>query len=138
MLHEAYSDGELNSMCPRVLTTATKDRQKAVKACLVAINDSPVGDPASLAAMADLTRLLATDADAKGVRLDLAITLPSGRELLIDFAGVHPTASSIQAGVSRWCENMRAGESVAAGVVATNPMARIPSPAVSTTENRKH
>ena len=32
---------------------------------------------------------------------------------------------------------MRVGESVAAGVVANNPMARIPSPAISATENRK-
>ena len=124
-------------MCPRVLTRAARDKQKTVKVCLVTIDDSPVGDAASLAAMVDLKRLLATDTDAKGVRLDLAITLPSGRELWIDFAGVHPTASSIPAGVSRWCSNMRAGETVAAGVAANNPMARIPSPAVSATENRK-
>ena len=80
-------------MCPRVLTIAVKDRQKAVKVCLVVINDSTVGDPTSLTVMADLTSLLATDTDAMRVRLNLAITLPIGRELWIDLAGVNPTTS---------------------------------------------
>ena len=78
------------TLCPRVLTTAAKDRQKAVKACLTVINGSPVGDPASLSAMVDRTRLLATDTDVKGVRLDLAITSQAGASCGLTSPGCTP------------------------------------------------
>ena len=76
---------------------------------------------------------------AKGVRLDLVIEqLPcGGKDLLIDFSGIHATAVATLAKLKLFMTALSISDTVAAGVVSNNPTARVPSPAVVAAEELK-
>ena len=76
------------------------------------------------------TALRKVPKDTKGVRLDLSIELPGNVELLCDFSGIHPTTLAVIPKLKKFVKALDLGEDVSAGVVANNPSARMPSPAV--------
>ena len=82
----------------------------------------------TLANLTDALTSLTTQ--TKGVRLDLLISLPNMPDLWCDFTGIHPTAKNSIRKLQNFLVASGLGHDVAAGVVANNPTARQPSPAV--------
>jgi hypothetical protein len=136
---DAYTEEECRTLCPRgqsrkatALAQAVAERVAALEVTLPSSSDYATH-------LVALRRLLAQAGDArttKDVRLDLEIELPS-KTLLIDVAGVHPTATSVIPVVRKWRREVAVGNAVSPGVVANNPTARLQSPAVTRTEASK-
>jgi hypothetical protein len=74
--------------------------------------------------------LTSVPASTKGVRLDLAIEFPGGKDLWCDFTGIHATSTSTSKKLTKWLNEANIADYVSAGVVANNPTARTASPAV--------
>ena len=137
LLHE-YSDAELRALCPKVRNGANKHRSDAIFLALTKLSALPPQDPGIPTALEAIRRVIAeTPASTKGVRLDLALTLPDGAELWVDFAGVHPTTRSTRARLTKWLRTNLMADFVSAGATANNPAARAPSPAVELTVKTK-
>ena len=137
LLHE-FTPLELRSLCPKTHSTANKARSAAIYAALEKMASLPADDPNVPIVVQAIKRIIAeTPASTKGVRLDLAITFPNGSECWVDFAGVHPTTRAALARINTWMSTTMMADHVAAGVVANNPAARAPSPAVELTVKAK-
>ena len=139
VLLEAFTEDECRALCPRAqskkataIATTVARLAESIQLLLPGTREHAEQTNALRQALAEARDKRAT----KGVRFDIMIELRA-MTILADVAGVHPTAKSLLAALRSWRRKVADGLSVSAGVVANNPTARLPSPAVVRTEISK-
>jgi hypothetical protein len=131
ILKNQFTETECRSLCPKTTSCANRARSAALASTLNNLATMRAG-PARDSTMHTLGVALASlPNETKGVRLDLAIEFPELSDILCDFTGIHPTTKGVQGQLLRFLKAQDLGEDVSAGVVANNPLAREPSPAVA-------
>ena len=137
LLHE-FSAYEVRTLCPKTQSKANMARSAAIYTALTKLAALPKGSPGIQTALLAIKKIINdTPVSTKGVRLDLALKMPNGHDLWIDFAGVHPTTRSAMGRIDNWLTTINMGDFVSSGATATNPSARAPSPAVALTVQGK-
>jgi hypothetical protein len=135
VLMDEFSAEECRALCPKDVTTDLRLKAMDFHGLMLSMASINLNSPG---AAETLGIIKAKIGDAlqripkatKGVRLDLTIELPDGTELLIDFTGIHPTTAAALPKLKLFTRALDLGDDVSAGVVANNPSARLPSPAV--------
>jgi hypothetical protein len=140
VLLEAFTEDECRTLCPRAQSKKNQLCAIAASKKIIALKALSPGTAEHATAMTELHYLMADVAKsgtAKGVRLDLQITLAK-KELLCDFAGVHTTAPSSIPALKKWRQDITKGLAIAAEGDAKNPSARLPTPNIVKTVRTKH
>ena len=138
LLQQEFTETEIRSLCPKVHNGASRLRSKAIYDALTHLASLPADDPTAARLLETIKKIIAdTPAKTKGVRLDLALTLPDGQEIWIDFAGVHPTTLHARSRIDAWLRTTQLADFVSSGAAANNPASRVPSPAVVFTVDMK-
>jgi hypothetical protein len=118
-------------MMPKVVTKRTKQRTNELRTLFEEMAKLPPEGPEVAILIDAVKRTLTTvHKDTKGVRLDLAATLPDGREFVFDFTGVDSTTKAAIKSLRSFVRANKLANDAASGVVINNAMARVPSPAV--------
>ena len=135
VLMDEFSAEECRALCPKDMTAdlrlkALDFHQLMMSMAAINLNNAGASEMLSIVKAKIGDALQRIPKATKGVRLDLAIAMPDGTELLVDFTGIHPTAAGAISQLKLFVRALDLGNDVSAGVVANNPSARQPSPAV--------
>jgi hypothetical protein len=91
-----------------------------------------------LAATIKLDQLFTQSASStKGLRVDVAMTVPNGKEFWVDVSRVHHTPNSLVREVSKFCAQVRRAEELAGHKPINSSMRGICSPNVAKAEDEK-
>jgi hypothetical protein len=139
VLLNEFTEEEVKGLCPKTATRETKRQSMMLQKVIVVLASLPPDHPK----IPSLTRqirdyLVSIPKDTKGVRLDLAITLPDGTEIWVDFTGIHPTSKGALAALPAFLRACLIGDESSSGVGVNNPMGRVPSPAVTKATTAKY
>jgi hypothetical protein len=143
VLMDEFTYDECRALCPKVLTVEKSALAKTFHGTMLRLASLNLEGPGAQAEMLliqnQIAEAIASLGDAaKGVRLDMSIELLCGKkDLLVDFSGVHSTAVATMAKLKHFTTALTISDTVSGGVVANNPTARIPSPAVVAAEELK-
>ena len=137
VLMDEFSSEECRALCPKDVSGAAYLKAMNFHELMVTMAaidpTAPGADQLMIAVKAQVTdALLLIPKAMKGVRLDLTIELPDGTELFCDFTGIHPTTAAVLPRLKLFTKALDLADDVSAGVIANNPSARRPSPAVET------
>jgi len=137
LLGDEFTAEQCASLAPKRMTLAGSAHTTNLLAALH-LRDSAATTADRLAATVKLDHLFAQSRlNTKGLRVDVAINTPNGKEFWIDVSRVHHTPPSLAKEVTKFCSQVRKAEALASHKAINSSMRGVSSPNVAKAENEK-